>query len=164
MMGLSAYGEPRFAEQVRRVVRTEEDQCRLNLDYFTHHSKGVEMTWYGGEPALGAIFSHKMVEEFGDPRVPAVRDPAEGQGPGGFRATGARGELFRAAEFCPEANGSDGGLPGRRRGAELRGQRHDLRAHELPGRVRTAGGARRRDVDWRGALCAASRAEATAVL
>ena len=23
MMGLSAYGEPRFAEQVRRVVRTE---------------------------------------------------------------------------------------------------------------------------------------------
>ena len=39
MMGLSAYGEPRFAEQVRRVVRTEGDQCRLNLDYFTHHSK-----------------------------------------------------------------------------------------------------------------------------
>jgi len=32
MMGLSAYGEPRFAEQVRRVVRTERDQCRLDLD------------------------------------------------------------------------------------------------------------------------------------
>jgi carbamoyltransferase len=70
MMGLSAYGEARFAEKVRRVVRTEHDQCRLNLDYFTHHSKGVEMTWYGGEPTLGAIFSHKMVEEFGEPRVP----------------------------------------------------------------------------------------------
>jgi len=70
MMGLSAYGEPRFAEQVRRVVRTEGDQCRLNLDYFTHHSKGVEMTWYGGEPVLGAVFSSRMVEEFGDPRTP----------------------------------------------------------------------------------------------
>jgi carbamoyltransferase len=70
MMGLSAYGEPRFAEQVRRVVRTERDQCRLNLDYFTHHSKGVDMTWYGGEPTLGAVFSHRMVEEFGEPRVP----------------------------------------------------------------------------------------------
>ena len=70
MMGLSAYGEPRFAEQVRRVVRTEGDQCRLNLDYFTHHSKGVEMTWYGGEPALGAVFSPKMAETFGEPRVP----------------------------------------------------------------------------------------------
>ena len=60
MMGLSAYGEPRFVEKVRRVVRTEDDQCRLDLDYFTHHSKGVEMTWYGGEPTLGAVFSHKM--------------------------------------------------------------------------------------------------------
>jgi carbamoyltransferase len=70
MMGLSAYGEPRFADQVRRVVRTERDQCRLNLDYFTHHSKGVEMTWYGGEPVLGAIFSRRMAEEFGDPRTP----------------------------------------------------------------------------------------------
>jgi carbamoyltransferase len=70
MMGLSAYGEPRFAEQVRRVVRTEGDQCRLNLDYFTHHSKGVEMTWYGGEPVLGSIFSDKMAQEFGVPRVP----------------------------------------------------------------------------------------------
>jgi carbamoyltransferase len=70
MMGLSAYGEPRFAEKVRRVVQTEDDQCRLNLDYFTHHSKGVEMTWYGGEPTLGAVFSHKMAEEFGEPRVP----------------------------------------------------------------------------------------------
>src|ERR1700730_12310639 len=70
MMGLSAYGEPRFADQVRRVVRTEGDQCRLNLDYFTHHSKGVEMTWYGGEPVLGSIFSARMAEEFGDARVP----------------------------------------------------------------------------------------------
>jgi carbamoyltransferase len=70
MMGLSAYGEPRFAEQVRRVVRTERDQSRLNLDYFTHHSKGVDMTWYGGEPVLGRLFSHKMAEEFGKPRVP----------------------------------------------------------------------------------------------
>ncbi len=70
MMGLSAYGEPRFSERVRRVVRTEKDQCRLNLDYFTHHSKGVVMTWNGEEPALGAVFSQKMVEEFGTPRAP----------------------------------------------------------------------------------------------
>jgi carbamoyltransferase len=70
MMGLSAYGEPRFSEKVRRVVRTEKDQCRLSLDYFTHHNKGVEMTWDGQEPVLGAVFSRKMAEEFGDPRAP----------------------------------------------------------------------------------------------
>ena len=70
MMGLSAYGEPRFAERVRLVVRTEKDQCLLNLDYFTHHNKGVEMTWDGGEPSLGPVFSQNMVQEFGEPRVP----------------------------------------------------------------------------------------------
>src|ERR1019366_2746088 len=70
MMGLSAYGEPRFAEQVRRVVRTEGDQFRLNLDYFTHHSKGVEMTWDGSEPVVGTVFSSRMKEEFGEPRAP----------------------------------------------------------------------------------------------
>jgi carbamoyltransferase len=69
MMGLSAYGEPRFADRVRQVVRTQRGQCRLNLDYFTHHSKGVDMTWDGGEPTLGPVFSGKMAEQFGQPRL-----------------------------------------------------------------------------------------------
>ena len=70
MMGLSAYGESRFADRVRQVVRTERDQCRLNLDYFTHHSQGVDMTWVGGEPTLGSVFSAKMIETFGEARRP----------------------------------------------------------------------------------------------
>ena len=70
MMGMSAYGEPRFADLVRKVVRTDQGQCRLDLDYFTHHSKGVEMTWEGGQPALGCVFSSKMTEQFGTPRPP----------------------------------------------------------------------------------------------
>ena len=36
MMGLSAYGEPRFVPHVRDVVSTQGDQVRLNLDYFLH--------------------------------------------------------------------------------------------------------------------------------
>jgi carbamoyltransferase len=68
MMGLSAYGEPRFKDQVRDVVKTTGDQVRLNLDYFRHHSEGVEMTWDGGEPALGTVYSHRLVEKFGEPR------------------------------------------------------------------------------------------------
>src|SRR5438876_8425785 len=70
MMGLSAYGEPRFAAAVRDVVRVEGDQIQLNLDYFVHHSTGVEMTWDGGEPALGPIYSQKLVEVFGPVRAP----------------------------------------------------------------------------------------------
>jgi carbamoyltransferase len=70
MMGLAAYGEPRFAQQVRQVVKTESGNTRLDLDYFTHHSQGVKMTWDGGEPVSGSVFSRKMRDVFGDPREP----------------------------------------------------------------------------------------------
>jgi carbamoyltransferase len=70
MMGLSAYGEPRFAQKMKALVRTDGDQCRLNLEYFTHHSKGVEMIWSGGEPAMSPIFSQRMTQEFGKARIP----------------------------------------------------------------------------------------------
>jgi carbamoyltransferase len=72
MMDLSAYGKPRFAALVRDVVHVEGDQVRLNLDYFVHHSKGVEMTWDGGEPVIGPIYSQKMIDVFGGPRVPGT--------------------------------------------------------------------------------------------
>ncbi|MEO7651180.1 MAG: carbamoyltransferase N-terminal domain-containing protein, partial [Bryobacteraceae bacterium] len=69
MMGLAAYGEPRFAKQVRDVLRTEGGQVRLNLDYFTHHDRGVDMTWDGGEPVIKPIYSKKMLDGFGQPRL-----------------------------------------------------------------------------------------------
>jgi len=75
MMGLSAYGHARFAPRVRDVVRVDGDQVRLNLEYFSHHTKGVEMTWDGGEPVIGPIYSAKMVEIFGPARIP--RSPLE---------------------------------------------------------------------------------------
>lgn len=68
MMGLAAYGEPRFADRIARIVRTRDADCLLDLDYFTHHTKGVDMTWEAGEPVLGSVFSHRMVREFGPPR------------------------------------------------------------------------------------------------
>jgi carbamoyltransferase len=70
MMGLSAYGEPRFLDQVRDVVRVEDDQVRLNLDYFVHHTQGVEMTWNDCEPAFGTVYSSKLARTFGTPRAP----------------------------------------------------------------------------------------------
>src|ERR1700686_4578577 len=68
-----------------------------------------------------------------------IRDPAEGYGPGSFGAAGAGGKLLRAVKFCTEADWREGAFSGRRSGLELRGQRDDLRTHELQRRVRTAG-------------------------
>jgi carbamoyltransferase len=69
LMGLSAYGEPRFARELRDVVRVEHDQVRLNLRYFTHDSEGFDMAWEGGEPLLSKVYSQRLVDTFGPPRV-----------------------------------------------------------------------------------------------
>ena len=71
MMGLAAYGEPRFVKQLGAIVQTAGDQCRLDLDYFIHDSEGVEMTWADGEPVLSAVYSRRLPQLFGEsPRQP----------------------------------------------------------------------------------------------
>lgn len=70
MMGLGAYGEPRFVDKVRDVVRTEQDNVILNLDYFQHHTVGADMSWENGEPVLGPVYSDKLQAVFGEPRQP----------------------------------------------------------------------------------------------
>ncbi|HEU4434752.1 MAG TPA: carbamoyltransferase C-terminal domain-containing protein [Pyrinomonadaceae bacterium] len=73
VMGLAPYGRPRFVDQFREIVRTEENgQFRLNLDYFRHHAEGVEMTWDRGSPVIGRIYSDRFAETFGPPRAPGT--------------------------------------------------------------------------------------------
>lgn len=69
MMGLSAYGEPHFVKDVRRVVSTSDGQVRLNLDYFVHHKDGVEMSWNNCEPTLSRVYSNEMLKTFGEARA-----------------------------------------------------------------------------------------------
>jgi carbamoyltransferase len=71
IMGLAPYGQPRFIEQFREIIRTEKNgQFRLHLDYFRHHSEGVEMSWNSGSPVIGKIFSDEYTRAFGQPREP----------------------------------------------------------------------------------------------
>lgn len=73
VMGLAPYGRPRFIDEFREIVRTEENgQFRLNLDYFRHHAEGVEMTWDGGSPVVGRVFSDRFAETFGPARTPGA--------------------------------------------------------------------------------------------
>ena len=69
VMGLSAYGKPIFLDRIRKMITLNDDGTfRLNLGYFIHHSEGVAMTWDGGEPKMGAVFSPKFEEVFGPAR------------------------------------------------------------------------------------------------
>lgn len=69
VMGLAPYGTPRYLEEFRDIIRTDGPSgFELNLDYFRHHSEGVEMTWDEGSPTIGRIFSSKFKDVFGPSR------------------------------------------------------------------------------------------------
>lgn len=71
VMGLAPYGQPNYLDEFRRIVRVQRDGTfELDLDYFTLWSQGVTMTWDGDEPTLGKMFSDKLVQVFGEPRLP----------------------------------------------------------------------------------------------
>jgi carbamoyltransferase len=61
VMGLAPYGEPRYADKLRTLLRLLPDGAfELDLSYFSHWSGGVQMTWEDGEPTLGPVFTPKL--------------------------------------------------------------------------------------------------------
>jgi carbamoyltransferase len=70
VMGLAPYGEPAHLERMRELVRPSDGLFELELDYFTHHEEGVDMTWDEGTPTIGRIYSDRLVEAFGPAREP----------------------------------------------------------------------------------------------
>ena len=70
-MGLAAFGEPSELHSMRKIVRlNSKGQFELDLDYFIHHSEGVTMTWDGGEPKMGPVYSKDMEGLLGPARTP----------------------------------------------------------------------------------------------
>jgi carbamoyltransferase len=71
VMGLAAYGEPSCAARIRQMVPARSDGTfRLDLRYFRHLSEGVDMTWDGGAPVLGPLFTPALKELLGPARHP----------------------------------------------------------------------------------------------
>jgi carbamoyltransferase len=62
VMGMAAFGEPRYLDQIRRLYsfNKETGELALNLDYFQFHQAG-----------RSTLFSPKMSELLGPPRNPA---------------------------------------------------------------------------------------------
>lgn len=69
VMGLAPYGEPRYMEQMREIVRLNEDGgYSLNLDYFRHHREKVSPDWNGGAPAVGRLYAAELERLLGPAR------------------------------------------------------------------------------------------------
>jgi len=69
VMGLAPYGEPRYLDRMREMVRLHDDGgFVLNLEYFRHHREKVDYEWAGGAPAVGRLFSDRLIEQLGPAR------------------------------------------------------------------------------------------------
>ena len=75
VMGLAPYGKPSFMREMRDIVHVKDGRFALNLDYFTHHTVGLDMVWQGGSPVIGPVYSEQLVAKLGPMRAPA--DPVE---------------------------------------------------------------------------------------
>jgi len=74
VMGLAAYGEPAYIEEFRRIVPDHGAGFRLNLQYFSHHRHGAEMSWREADktPILGRLFSDHLETRLGPARRPGA--------------------------------------------------------------------------------------------
>jgi carbamoyltransferase len=68
VMGLAPYGKPRYVQQFREIIKSDDRGFKLDLDFFRHDSEGVDMTWDDGSPTIGQIFSDKFIEILGPAR------------------------------------------------------------------------------------------------
>lgn len=71
VMGLTAYGEPSYADALRKVApQTSNGLFQLDQRYFRHLTDGIDMTWDGGVPRLAPVFTPVLEELLGPSRRP----------------------------------------------------------------------------------------------
>ncbi len=71
VMGLAPYGQPAYADFFADLVRLKpQGRFELNLDYFLHHTEGVDYSFdEQGNPTVAPLYSPEMVKRFGTPRA-----------------------------------------------------------------------------------------------
>lgn len=69
VMGLAPYGEPKYVEDLRKVIHFKDNGLfELETKYFTHAKEGVSMSWEGGDPHIESIFSEELEKLLGPAR------------------------------------------------------------------------------------------------
>ena len=69
VMGLAPYGKPHYIDKLRRILRVQSDQTfEVDQTYLRYQAEGGTMSWAGGKPKIGRLYSDKFVKLFGDGR------------------------------------------------------------------------------------------------
>ncbi|MCA8916861.1 MAG: carbamoyltransferase [Planctomycetes bacterium] len=70
VMGLAPYGEPSYADFFDRLVKFTDDGFEIDLDWFNHHTEGVETgSDEYGSPSFAPLYTRKWIDQFGDARI-----------------------------------------------------------------------------------------------
>jgi carbamoyltransferase len=71
VMGLAPYGEPSYAEELRKVVLVQANgSFRLDLDFFRHHRVSTSYQWLDQTPHSEAMYSDELARLLGPARAP----------------------------------------------------------------------------------------------
>jgi carbamoyltransferase len=69
VMGLAPYGEPKFLDEMRQVVKVQGDGTfQLGLKYFRHHKENVSYTWNNCTPEVGTLYTPELEKLLGPTR------------------------------------------------------------------------------------------------
>src|SRR5262245_21887739 len=70
VMGLAPYGEPKFMEQMRQILRLlPNGEFRLNLEFFRHHTDDVPYSWNDCSPQVGTLYTPALEALLGPERT-----------------------------------------------------------------------------------------------
>ena len=71
VMGLAPFGEPHYVDKLRKIVRIQSDKTfEVDQSYLRYQAEGGTMSWSGGQPKIGRLYSDKFLRMFGDSRQP----------------------------------------------------------------------------------------------
>jgi len=71
VMGLAPFGEPHYVDKLRKIVRLQSDKTfEVDQSYLRYQAEGGTMSWAGGQPKMGRLYSDKFLRMFGDSRQP----------------------------------------------------------------------------------------------
>lgn len=75
VMGLASLGEATFKEEFNKILKISKNKFVLNLEYFLHHKKYIDMNFKDGYPKVDFMFSPYLEKRLGKRRNP--KDPIE---------------------------------------------------------------------------------------
>jgi carbamoyltransferase len=71
VMGLAPYGEPKYLDRMRKIVRVRKNgEFELDLSYFRHHREKIDYRWDNGAPSVGYLCATKLESLLGPARKP----------------------------------------------------------------------------------------------